>query len=73
MVSEVKVNKRNFPLSTMVLDEDGTGVTAWQLGERGAGLVILDRQGIVKYFTTEAMSAREMVESVDLVRSNMDS
>ena len=73
VVSEVEENKRNFPLSTMVLDEDGTGVTAWQLGEQGAGLVILDSQGIVRYFTTEAMSAREMAESVDLVRSNMDS
>jgi predicted transcriptional regulator len=65
--------KRKFPLSTMVLDEDGAGVSAWQLGKPGAGLVILDSQGIVRYFTTEAMSAEEMRASVDLVRSNMDS
>ncbi len=73
VVSEVKENKRKFPLSTMVLDEDGAGVSAWQLGKLGAGLVILDSQGIVRYFTTEAMSAEEMRVSVDLVRSNMDS
>jgi hypothetical protein len=73
VVSEVKENKRKFPLSTMVLDEDGAGVSAWQLGKPGAGLVILDSQGIVRYFTTEAMSAEEMRASVDLVRSNMDS
>jgi len=73
VVSEVKESKRKFPLSTMVLDEDGAGVTAWQLGERGAGLVILDSQGIVRYFTTEALNAEEMRVSVDLVRSNMDS
>jgi hypothetical protein len=73
VVSEVKESKRKFPLSTMVLDEDGAGAQKWQLGERGTGLVILDSQGIVRYFTTEALSAEEMRVSVDLVRSNMDS
>jgi YtfJ family uncharacterized protein len=73
VVSEVKEKKRKFPLSTMVLDEDGAGVSVWQLGEQGAGLVILDSQGIVRYFTTGTMSAEEMRVSVDLVRSNMDS
>lgn len=73
VVSEVKENKRKFPLSTMVLDEDGAGVATWQLGKLGAGLVILDSQGIVRYFTTEAMSAEEMRGSVELVRSNIDS
>ena len=73
VVSEVKEKKRKFPLATMVLDEDGAGVEKWQLGVQGAGLVILDSQGIVRYFTTEALSAEEMRVSVDLVRSNMDS
>jgi YtfJ family uncharacterized protein len=73
VVAEIKESKRKFPLSTMVLDEDGAGAQKWQLGERGAGLVILDSQGIVRYFTTEAMSAEEMRVSLNLVRSNMDS
>jgi len=73
VVSEVKESKRKFPLSTMVLDEEGSGATRWQLGEKGAGLIILNGQGIIQYFTTQAMSAEEMRVPLELVRSNMDS
>ena len=56
VVSEIKENKRKHPGSTLVLDEEGPGAVQWQLGEKGAGLAILDDQGIVRYFTTEPMS-----------------
>ena len=49
VVSEVKDSKRKYPLSTMVLDEEGTGVETWQLGKEGAGLVIVDGRGIVAH------------------------
>ncbi len=39
----------------------------------GAGLVILDSQGIVRYFTTQAMGAEDLRASVDLVHSSMES
>jgi len=73
VVSEVKENKRKHPGSTLVLDEDGVGAVKWQLGKKGAGLAILDDQGIVRYFTTEPMSTEEMSISLDLVRANIDS
>lgn len=73
VVSEVKANKRKFPLSTMVLDEEGTGATRWQLGDKGAGLAILDEQGIVRYFTRQAMTPEQISSSVDLVRANIES
>lgn len=73
VVSELKENKLKYPLSSMVLDEDGAGVKQWQLGDDGAGLAILDNQGIVRYFTTKPMSAEEMRASLDLVRANIES
>ena len=51
VVSEVQDSKRKFPNSTMVLDEEGSGVNEWQLGKQGAGLAILDAKGTVLYFT----------------------
>jgi YtfJ family uncharacterized protein len=66
-VSEIKANKREFPLATMVLDEEGRGAVHWQLGNRGAGLAILDRAGIVNYFTREALSEEEIKTALDLV------
>ncbi|MDH3992575.1 MAG: YtfJ family protein [Gammaproteobacteria bacterium] len=73
VVSEVKDSKREYPLSTIVLDEEGAGAQLWELGEEGAGLAILDEQGIVRYFTRYPMSPDEMDKSLDLVRSSIDS
>jgi YtfJ family uncharacterized protein len=73
IVSEVKDSKRKFPMSTLVLDEEGTGVQAWQLGEDGAGLAVIDKRGIVRYFTREPMGPEEMTATLDLVRADIDS
>lgn len=69
VVSEVKSNKRKYPLSTIVLDEEGSGVRNWNLGEGGAGLAILDRAGKLLYFTRAALSESEMTAALELVRS----
>jgi len=73
VVSQVKENKRKHPLSTLVLDEEGSGAVKWQLGEKGAGLAVLDDQGIVRYFTSGPMSSAELSATLDLVRANIDS
>ena len=70
-VSEVKDSKRKYPGSTMVLDENGSGVEAWQLGESGTGLAIMDGQGIVRYFTREPMDGEDLDASVELVRKTI--
>ena len=67
VVSEVKANKRKFPLATMVLDEDGSGARQWELGKKGAGLAIIDREGIVAYFTRKALSDTELRAALELV------
>lgn len=69
VVSEVKSSKRKYPLSTIVLDEEGRGVHQWQLGDSGVGLAILDRAGKLLYFTRAALSESEMHAALDLVRS----
>ena len=68
-VSEIKASKREFPLSTIVLDEEGSGALQWQLGDKGSGLAILDRAGIVAYFTHEALSEIEIQAALDLIKN----
>ena len=72
VVSEVKDSKRKYPLSTMVLDEDGKGVDQWSLGKEGAGLAIVDGTGIVRLFTAEPMTDETLDGTVDLVRQHIE-
>lgn len=67
VVSEVSKSKREFPDSTMVLDEKGDGKRSWDLGKGGAGLIILDPEGKVQYFTRQALPEQEMKVAIDLV------
>ncbi len=73
VISELKKNKRVHPDATMVIDDKGTGVTAWDLGETGSGLFITDAKGIVKYITRVAMSEDEQAAAVALIRANSGS
>jgi uncharacterized protein len=73
VISELEKNKRLHPDSTMVVDEDGTGVSEWALGEAGSGLVIVDAKGIVKFFTLKAMSEDEMATALALIKTNAKS
>lgn len=72
VVSELKKNKRIHPKATMVLDEEGTGASAWDLGKEGTGLAIMDEQGTVKYFTRHSMSEQEIQTNLELIRSHID-
>jgi YtfJ family uncharacterized protein len=72
VVSEVQDSKRKYPGSTMVLDENGSGVEAWQLGDEGSGLVIMDARGMVQYFTRDSLDDEQMEHSLTLVREHID-
>ena len=69
VVSELKKNKRIYPLATMVVDDEGSGVLKWDLGKAGTGLLVMDNKGIVKYFTRQSLSEQEMTTTLELVRS----
>ena len=73
VISELKSNKRKYPLSTIVLDQEGSGIGRWKLGEEGAGLAIIDQEGVVRYFTKTPMTDAEMDASLDLVKARVDS
>jgi YtfJ family uncharacterized protein len=69
VVSEVESKKKEYPLATMVLDKNGSGARAWGLGDKGSVLVVLDKKGLVRYLTYEAMNPQELTQTLDTVRS----
>jgi uncharacterized protein len=71
VISELKKNKRVHPKASMVVDDKGAGVTQWDLGKDGAGLLIMDQKGVVKYFTRQAMSEQEIASTLELMQSHV--
>ena len=73
VVSEIESKKRQFPRATMVLDEDGDGIKAWELAKKGAALAILDKDSKVLYFTQDPMTDADLEEMLAVVKSQIDS
>jgi YtfJ family uncharacterized protein len=69
VLSELEKNKKMHPLATMVLDEEGTGVDTWELGEDGTGLIVMDDKGVVQYFKRSSLNEEERTSTLELIRS----
>ena len=73
VISELKSSKKKYPKSTIVLDEEGAGKKAWQLGKKGAVLAVIDKSGSVIYLTRKALSEQEIISTLALVKEQMGS
>jgi predicted transcriptional regulator len=69
VVSELKKNKQQHPSATMVLDADGEGVDTWALGEAGTGLIIMDKAGIVRYFSLGSPDENALATTLELIKT----
>ena len=69
VLSELEKNKKIHPQATMVVDDEGTGVAEWELGEAGTGLIVMDDKGIVKYFNRKSLTEEELASTMKLIRS----
>ncbi|MEP5764530.1 MAG: YtfJ family protein [Halieaceae bacterium] len=71
VVGEVKDSKRKYPDSTIVLDEEGSGLDTWQLKPKGATIVVLDPGGSVLFLKQGAMSEQEIENTLNLIRQHI--
>lgn len=69
VLSELEKNKKMHPLATMVLDEEGIGVSRWDLGDDGTGLIVMDDKGVVQYFKRSSLDEKERTSTLELIRS----
>lgn len=72
VVGKAKSNKRKYPASTIVLDEEGLGQEAWRLSPKQAAVVILDAGGSVLYFKEGAMSEEDIQHTLTLIRQHIE-
>ncbi len=68
VVSELKSNKVEFPKAVLVADEDGEGLSKWQLASENSAVIVTDPQGVVRYFKQGAMSDAEIDSTLALIR-----
>ncbi len=73
VIRQVKENKKEYPITTIVLDESGLGQSAWALPEKDAAIIIMDAGGSVLYFKEGAMLDADIDETIELIRGQIDS
>lgn len=68
VLGELKSSKRKYPRAVLVVDDNGAGIEGWQLQNDSSAVMIVDRQGIVRYFKEGRMSAAETDSTLELIR-----
>lgn len=67
VLSELEANKRRYYLSSIVADEHGLGLAAWQLAPKSSAIIILGSDGHVRFFRDGPMSEAEIEAALQLV------
>ena len=70
--SSVRSNKKKYPQSTIVLDEDGIGQATWTLAPKDAAVIIMDAGGTVLYFQEGVMDDAEIETTLELLRQQLN-
>lgn len=70
---EVEKNKRRYPLSSLILDDRGSGRKTWQLERKTSTIVIADVNGSIIYIKHGAMTEQEIEQALNLIRALVNS
>lgn len=66
--SSIESNKKQYPWSQFIVDSDGLAKKAWQLKSGGSAIVVLDKQGNVRYVKDGALSQQEIQQVMALLK-----
>lgn len=67
VTSQLKKNKRRYPESTIIVDDNGTALKQWRLEKKNSAVVILSPEGRVVFFKQGALSAAEVTKAVAIL------
>lgn len=65
--SSIENNKKQFPWSQFIVDSNGVAKKAWQLDDGGSAIVVLDKDGKVRFAKDGALTQDEVKQVVKLV------
>lgn len=66
--NSIENNKKQFPWSQFIVDADGAARHAWQLAGGGSAIVVLDKDGRVRFAKEGALTQGEVKQVISLVQ-----
>jgi len=69
--SSAQDSKKEFPWSSMVLDEEGAVANTWALAEESSAIIVQDKQGKVLFVKEGALNEGEIQQVLTLVKENL--
>ena len=68
----IKSSKRDAPWQHFVIDSSGVAQNSWQLTPHGSAVVLLDRQGRVRFAKDGALTPQEVKQAVTLLNQMLN-
>lgn len=69
--SSAQDSKKEFPWSSMVLDEDGVVASAWELAPESSAIIVQDKQGNVLFVKEGALNQDEIEQVLTLIQASL--
>ena len=63
----IESGKREFPWSQVIVDSNGTVKKAWELQPESSAVVVLDKNGVIKFAKDGQLSPQEVQQVITLV------
>ncbi|HBV76606.1 Protein ytfJ precursor [Vibrio casei] len=69
--SSAEDGKKDFPWSSMVLDENGVAAKQWQLEPKSSTIIVQDKTGRVLFNKTGELSIGEITQVLKIIKKNL--
>ncbi|UFN69893.1 YtfJ family protein [Vibrio alginolyticus] len=69
--SSAQDSKKEFPWSSMVLDENGVVANTWDLKEESSAIIVQDKTGKVLFVKEGALEQDEIAKVIELIKQNI--
>lgn len=69
--SSAEDSKKDYPWSSIVVDENGVVAKAWHLKEKSSAIVVLNKQGQILFEHQGALDKQQISQVISLVKSNL--
>jgi len=63
----IEGGKKEFPWSQVIVDSNGAGKKAWQLEPKSSAIVVLDKNGMIKFAKEGALTQAEVKQVIDML------